>query len=108
MIRPIEQINEVLTGFADVISLEMVAIRAQRGYDLKITLANSSGEVIVLSCGDVSSLHISEFGGGLTQFLCLRGRDMRERQLDRVTFHFHDVERDAIAFDCVSADVAAL
>ncbi len=85
-----------------------MATRAQWAYALRITLANGSGEAIVLFCEDFSNLHVSEFGGGLTQFLVLRARDVREEQLDRVKFHFRDVERDAIASDCVSADVAAL
>ena len=108
MIRSIEQINEALAGFTDVISLEIVATRAQWAYALRITLADASGETVLLFCEDISSLRVSEFGGGLTQFLVLRGRDVREDQLDRVKFHFRDVERGAIAFDCMSADVAAL
>lgn len=106
MIQSTDEINEALAGFTDVISLETVAAGAQWSYDLRITLANASGKAVVLHCEDVSSLHISEFGGGLTQFLVLRGRDVREKQLDRVRFHFCDLERGAIAFDCVTADVA--
>jgi hypothetical protein len=108
MIRSIEQINESLAGFSDVVSLEIAATRARSADALRITLANSSGETVVLFCEDVSGLHLAEFGGGSNQFLVLRGRNVRDEQLDRVTFHFCDVERDAIAFDCVSADVAAL
>jgi hypothetical protein len=33
---------------------------------------------------------------------------VRAEQLDRVKFHFSDLERGAIAFDCMAADVAAL
>ncbi len=108
MTRLIEQINEALAGFTDVISLEITATRAQYAYALSITLADASGETVILFCEDISNLHVSEFGGGLTQFLVLRGRDVREEQLDRVTFHFRDAERGAIAFDCVSAEVTAL
>jgi hypothetical protein len=93
MIRSIEQINEGLAGLTDVMNLEMTATPHQWSYSLKVTLANSSGQTVVLCCEDISSLHISEFGGGLTQFLVLRGKDVREKQLDRAMFHFSDLER---------------
>ena len=92
MIRSVEQINQVLAGFTDVINLEIVATHAQEAYALRITPANSSGETVVLPCEDISSLDVSEFGGGLTRFLVLRGRDVRAAQLDGVTYHFRDVE----------------
>jgi len=44
MIRSIEQINEALAGFTDVISLEASMTADRRSYGLRITLGNSSDE----------------------------------------------------------------
>ena len=74
-------------------------------YDLALTLTNPDGLTVRLECFDVSSLAMVEFGGGLTQFLCLRAEDVRPAQLDRVALRFVDLERGTISFDCSSAIV---
>jgi hypothetical protein len=102
MIESVEEINSQLIGFTEVVELNLKADSARGALDLKLRLANSSGEILLISCLDVSSLDLSEFGGGLTQLLLLRCSDLRENQLDRVKFHFSEVERNSISFDCAS------
>jgi hypothetical protein len=72
---------------------------------LSLTLANSDDASILLECDDVSNLAIRDFGGGLTQFLCLRASDVREMQHDRAAIHIADLEENAISFDCSRASV---
>jgi hypothetical protein len=105
MIRSVGQINEALAGFTDVEELSLGPRSIQGQYALRIILADPRGNRVILRCEDISGLKITDFGGGLSQFLCLRAVDIRDRQLDRVRFHFADKERNAIEFDCGSADV---
>ena len=105
MIKSIEQVNDALRGFADVRDLVVRMDSHSQKYDLTLVLADSSGRCIKLVCVDTSSLQIRDFGGGLSQFLVMRATDVRDRQLDRVSFHFADLERNAIDFDCITASV---
>ena len=99
------EINVALAGFADVEELSLGPRSPEGRYDLRIVLSDPKRNTVVLNCGDVSSLKIADFGGGLSQFLCLRAVDLRDRQLDKVMFHFSDEERNAIEFDCGSAAI---
>ena len=108
MIQSNEQINEGLVGFTDVIEAEVVATAQRWSYSLKLILADDSGNTVALRCEEVSNLRIRDFGGGLTQFLALRGRDARTNQIDKVNLHFSDLERGAIALDCRSASLEEL
>ncbi len=101
------QLNSALSGFTDVTELRLLADPSTGAYGIKLTLEDSAGASVTLNCSNVSGLSLSEFGGGLTQFLALRAEDVREKQLDRVAIHFADMERAAIAFDCSSADVTS-
>jgi hypothetical protein len=64
-------INETLKGFTDVAELSLISGENLDKYDLKILLFDGNGGRLLLTCKDVSNLRISEFGGGLTQFLAL-------------------------------------
>jgi hypothetical protein len=99
------QLNGILVGFTEVAELCLSRNCSSGAYELRLTLGNACGEVVHLNCLDISNLAITEFGGGLTQFLVLRAEDVSNRQLDRVSLHFADLERHAIAFDCASAQV---
>jgi hypothetical protein len=105
MKRSAEHINEALRGYTEVVKLSLEADRTSGMYELTLSLANSEGHLITLTCHDVSSLRLSDFGGGLTQFLTLRVEDVVAQQLDRIALHFADLERGAIAFDCSAADI---
>jgi hypothetical protein len=99
------QINNAIAGFTDVVELSIPRQRDDSGYDLALTLTNADGVAVRLECFDVSSLAMVEFGGRLTQLLCLRAEDVRPAQLDRVALRFLDLERGTISFDCSSAIV---
>jgi hypothetical protein len=101
----VDEINEDLKGFSSLVELGLTSEQSLGKYDLKIILANDEGRTLLLHCKDVSSLRLSEFGGGLTQILALRCEDVRAQQHDRVTIHFADLERDTLNFNCLSAIV---
>lgn len=101
------QINNAIAGFADVFEFT-ISWSLESGYALILVLADSDRTGVKLECSDVSNLAIAEFGGGLTQFLCLRAEDVRAAQLDRITLRFADLERGAIAFNCASASVTSV
>src|ERR1017187_2698497 len=105
MSRSLGRINELITGFTDVEELTIGPRSPAGRYELRILLADPQGNSVVLKCGDVSNLKIADFGGGLTQFLCLRVVDLRDRQLERVRFHLSEEERNAIEFDCATVDI---
>jgi hypothetical protein len=100
------RINDALASFTDVVELA-ISQSSANGYDLTLVLANSDRASAKLECSDVSNFTIAEFGGGLTQFLCLRAEDVSGAQLDRVALRFVDLERGSIAFDCSSATVTS-
>ena len=99
-----DQINNEINGFTDVISLALEYDSI--GYELKLRLANQSGEEIALNCDDVSGFDLKELGGGLSQILMLQAFDIRWQQLDRIRFEFRDIERSTLKFCCKSAEIA--
>ena len=100
-----EQISQSIAGFTDVVELKLQADPSSGKYELTLALSDAQGKEVVLNCKDVSNLALSEVGGGLTQFLSLRAQDVSSQQLDRVSFHFDDVERGTIHFDCADANI---
>lgn len=45
-------------------------------------------------------MSIREFGGGLTQVMCLRVKDLSDLQHDRVRFLLEDLEDQALSLKC--------
>jgi len=86
------QVNNAIASFTDVVELK-ISRSAGSGYELTLVLENSDRAGAKLECSDVSNLTIAEFGGGLTQLLCLRAEDVRAAQLDRVALRFADLEK---------------
>jgi hypothetical protein len=62
---------------------------------------------ICLQCEDVSLFRLPDFGGGLTQFLCFQGEDIRADQLQQIRFRFSDLEDDRISFTCSAVTLDA-
>jgi hypothetical protein len=76
---------------------------------LELELAESEqpdSRAAVLIFSGVSQLSLTDFGGGVTQLLCLRATDIRDKQLDRLNLSVSDVERNSISFLCQSAQVS--
>ena len=61
---------------------------------------------VTLTCGGVSGLALTAFGGGLTQVLGLEVIDVHGRQWDRLRYQIRDVEREMLLFQCQNADVS--
>jgi hypothetical protein len=106
MLLTANEINSRILGFSDVLELAVSLDPAFGRYELRMFLSNSQGDTITLRCGEVWSLNIAAFGGGLTQFLGLCAHDVRARQLDRTIYYFLDREREQIAFYCRTVDIS--
>jgi hypothetical protein len=104
-VRDAETINQALWGFTNVEALNLQRDDFGSSYRLNVVLANNVGAAVALNCTDVANLKIAKFGGGLNQFMLLRCEDVSARRLDRVRFHFTDLEHNAIGFDCSAANV---
>jgi hypothetical protein len=94
-------------GYTTLNGLEFMFDPVRSVCDLTLQLENpSSRKAVTLVLQDVSDLTLREFGGGLTQLLCLVIHDKRELQLDRKNFQIKEVERGT--FDCHCKDFEIL
>jgi len=55
---------------------------------------------VVAEAHGVAELSTLGFGGGVTQVLCLRARDVSDQQHDRVRFVLEDLENGALSLKC--------
>jgi hypothetical protein len=55
---------------------------------------------VVAEAHGVSDWSAQGFGGGITQLLCLRARDVSDQQHDRVKFILEDIENKALSLKC--------
>jgi hypothetical protein len=55
---------------------------------------------IVAEADGVSEWSVLALGGGITQMLCLRARDVSDLQHDRVRFVLADLENEALSLKC--------
>jgi len=101
---PIE-LKKAMFGFTIVTKLSLDVNRQNWSTTLVLELAKGeqqdSGSIRVTFRG-VSGLKLVDFGGGLTQFLHLDVKDLRNQQLDSVSFHIYEEERGTISFMCES------
>jgi hypothetical protein len=56
--------------------------------------------VVRVRFSSVSNLSIREFGGGITQVMCLVIEDVREWQCENVVYRVSESEHDTISFLC--------
>jgi hypothetical protein len=97
--------TDKLVGYTTVCHLEFNYDSVRSVCDLAMKLENpTDGKSLTLLLKEVSQLRLEEFGGGLTQLLYLLIEDIREAQLDRVSYHVKDVERGI--FECQCRDIA--
>jgi hypothetical protein len=104
MAFPIDELNRRLAGFTDVMEMALRWNYASCGYDLSIVLSHQiDARTLTLRCSNVSQLRLSDFGGGITQFLGLQGEDVTAHQLEIIRFRFVDSEYREIEFACAEA-----
>lgn len=100
------EIDQELRGYTIVMLLQFVTDVTSGVCKLNIQLAKDDAlgsEAIELEFDDVGQLSIREFGGGVTQVLCVRVVDVSDLGLERVKLRVEEMERDAIRFECRSA-----
>lgn len=98
-------INDKLAGYSVLLKMVLEAGDSASRYLLRLDLgeAESAGSrAISVSFDNVAKLSVSDVGGGLTQFLCLRAADIRDRQWDGINLKVRDLERESISFLCQS------
>ncbi len=98
-------VNDLLRGHTVLLRLGFETLDGAATYQLRLELAQSESfgsPAVSVTFNDVSNLCLSEFGGGLTQILCLSVADIRDRQWDRANFEVFDAERQTISFTCGS------
>lgn len=101
-------LNDQLRGFTVVLSLSLEGKDDCSTYDLVLHLAESSAvgsPAIAVAFVEVTSLSVSDFGGGLTQLLHLHVIDVRHHQRDRVSLEVTELERGSISFSCRRAEI---
>ncbi len=55
---------------------------------------------ILAEAGGVSEWNVQSLGGGISQLLCLRARDVSDLQHDRVRFGLEDLENGVLSLKC--------
>lgn len=105
----VDSANELLSGHTDVLSVTFTSEPPLWSCAVSVVLLDASrdGPGIVLRCSDVSRFSLSELGGGLTQLLCLRVRDVAHEGRDRVRFVVEDLERESMWLECDDFSVVA-
>lgn len=100
----LESINERLIAHACVCLLHVDIERDTLKYNILLTLSESeetNSAKLTLQFFDVSNFKVSEFGGGLTQFMHLKISCINAG-LDRVKYEISDIEDGKIYF-CFSS-----
>lgn len=93
----LDRLNECLQAHDCVISINIRFDDFK--YDLALTLCANIADVegVTILFQDVSSLNLSGFGGGLTQFMSLEVTRINEG-LDRIRYELREVEHETISF----------
>lgn len=100
-------INELLTGFITVEAMSFTSLAPDNRCDLMLALRRDlvgDGPLLSLNFHGVALLHLSDFGGGLTQVMSLRVEDVRERQWEYLNYSVFDLEDDRVSFLCRSIE----
>lgn len=96
-------INADLAIATIVKRMEFIADLRMGGCSLMMELVDDhrlpTAEVVVEARG-VCDWSVQRLGGGISQLLCLRARDVRDEQHDRVNFVLEDLEDGALSLKC--------
>jgi hypothetical protein len=100
-------VNELLAGFTTVEAMSFASLSPENQCDLTFALRRDSvdeGPLLSLRFHGVALLHVSGFGGELTQVMCLRVEDVREGQWEHLHYSVSDLEDDRVRFLCRSIE----
>ena len=102
----LHELNERLIQNNCVVSLHVDIEKDTLKYNLLLTLSaseNANDDKLALYFWDVSNLQLTEFGGGLTQFMHLNISRLTSG-LDRMRYVLADQENEKIFFNFASVD----
>ncbi|KAA3606478.1 MAG: hypothetical protein DWQ01_17615 [Planctomycetota bacterium] len=105
MMKEIKKINAALAPLTVVHRMEFKTNLESGKCSLVLELVDDDIEPIagiILEAGLVSDFWVKGFGGGVTQILCLRVRDVRHLQHDGVKYVLEDLENQAFNLKCMS------
>lgn len=104
-------LTQQLRGFTLLLSLEF-SVDLMSGtciMTMNLTQTEARGaKTIFAEFSGVSNLRIEGFGGGITQLLLLEVKDIRYKQLDRLSYEIRELEANAISFMCRSAAITEI
>ena len=104
----IEDMNRELRGQTYVKQLEFECEFESGVCSVRIVLARSASENspgVIAAFTGVTGLSIRSFGGGITQVMCLRLKDVTSEQMDRVSYALEELEHGNIVLRCRDAAV---
>lgn len=104
----LEALNTALRGMSALRRFDLSADDFCIDYTLLLGLSadeKSRKRYLLVAFYGVWRLQTVNFGGGLTQILCLRVSDIRDRGLDRSYFQVSDLERGNVSFMCKSFQI---
>ena len=105
------RINADLARATIVVRMEFATDLRSGQCTLVLELVDSErvpADKVLLEARGVSDVAIKGLGGGITQLLCLRVSDIRNRQHDRARFVLEDLEEGALSLKCDSLSATLL
>lgn len=93
----LDRLNDLLREHDCVMSINIKFDDFKYDLVLVISANGSDLDAVTLIFHDISALDLSEFGGGLTQFMRLEASRV-DNGLDRVRYEMRDVGDDKISF----------
>jgi hypothetical protein len=103
-----DSISSSIQGFVFVSRLTFESNLESGECKLALQLAAgraADSDAVEMEFDGVADLSLKEFGGGVTQLMLLRARDIRSQQWDRLALEIVDREHERILFRCRSASV---
>lgn len=90
----LDAVNNLLDGRTDLLGIRLSWNPAHVRYEAVLSLAapGDIGSAINLLFIGLSDFRLSEVGHGVAQLMCLRVRDVRDRQWDRVAYEVVDLD----------------
>ena len=104
-------ITGLMRGFTVLVCLNFSVELESGKCHLILDLAESEiigAKSIRAEFSGVSNLCLKNLGGGINQLLCLAIEDIRDRQLDRISYQVQELEEDSLSFYCQSLSISAL